>query len=258
MKSPLKEKPARLPGQSQDEYLSEFIDDKLVYPLVIIAVVIVLIVIEWVKYLNPTPPRPVLFSLIGLFVIVYSFYVIKKNMKKAGKIRLGRDGERTVGQHLEELRTIGCSVIHDVQGDNFNLDHVLVCPQGVFTVETKTWSKRDSHETIKLEGANLVVNGQKSMRHPIEQSLSQSRWLRNTLREFTGRDFAVRSVLVFPGWFIDKEANKFARGKGVWLLNPKALPEFIKKTPPIEILTNEDIHLITSSLESYSRSKKIS
>jgi hypothetical protein len=38
----------------------------------------------------------------------------------------GREGEKAVGQYLERLRARGYQVLHDIPGENFNIDHVLI------------------------------------------------------------------------------------------------------------------------------------
>jgi hypothetical protein len=55
-------------------------------------------------------------------------------------LRQGIEGEKAVGQFLERLREQRYQVFHDLVGDGFNVDHVLIGPAGVFTIETKTSS----------------------------------------------------------------------------------------------------------------------
>lgn len=50
----------------------------------------------------------------------------------------GAAGEELVGQALDGLREHGWSALHDVHLDHGNIDHVLVGPAGIFTVETKS------------------------------------------------------------------------------------------------------------------------
>ena len=57
--------------------------------------------------------------------------------------RLGFDGERSVGQEVNQALSFGAKVYHDVQFDGYNIDHVVVAPSGVFAIETKT--RRKSH-----------------------------------------------------------------------------------------------------------------
>jgi len=50
----------------------------------------------------------------------------------------GAAGEEIVGQALDSLREHGSFALHDVQLDRGNIDHVLVGPAGIFTIETKS------------------------------------------------------------------------------------------------------------------------
>jgi hypothetical protein len=44
--------------------------------------------------------------------------------------QLGFDGERMVGQELNQALSVGCRVYHDVLFDGYNIDHVIVAPPG--------------------------------------------------------------------------------------------------------------------------------
>ena len=50
----------------------------------------------------------------------------------------GATGEEQVGGLLDALRGNGWHVIHDASLGNGNVDHILIGPAGVFTVETKS------------------------------------------------------------------------------------------------------------------------
>jgi len=50
----------------------------------------------------------------------------------------GAEGEEVVGKVLEDLRDDGWHVIHDVSFGRGNIDHILVGPAGIFTIETKS------------------------------------------------------------------------------------------------------------------------
>lgn len=54
----------------------------------------------------------------------------------------GAEGEEQVGQVLERLRDFGWHVLHDVDMGRGNVDHILVGPAGVLTVETKSHAGR--------------------------------------------------------------------------------------------------------------------
>jgi hypothetical protein len=54
----------------------------------------------------------------------------------------GATGEEHVGQILERLRDHGWHVLHDIDMGRGNVDHLLVGPAGVLTVETKSHGGR--------------------------------------------------------------------------------------------------------------------
>jgi hypothetical protein len=183
-------------------------------------------------------------------VIIVCAYKVVKIRRRLSALRLGRDGEKAVGQYLELLREKGCCVFHDIVGDNFNLDHVLISEHGIFVVETKTLKKPIKGEAkIVYDGTKVTVNGFEPERNPTVQVHAGVSWLRDMLKESTGKDFSVRSIIVFPGWFIEARVN--GNSTGTWVLNPKSLPIFIENQP-ISI-SHEDMKLASFHLSRFIR-----
>lgn len=248
MKNPLKNKALHLPGQSLDDKLRDYMTEFFIQYLMIIVVMFILIASEWIHFYFPTKSDPMFITILGAAIIIFSIYKIKNKIPEVLNVRQGRDGERVVGQQLEQLRSTGCLIFHDVIGPDFNIDHVVISSQGIYTIETKTWSKKNSKSEIKFDGHNLIVNGHPT-NDPMIQSESEAKWLKNLLKESTGKEFKVQPVIVFPGWFIDPVSSKLAISKGLWLLNPQALPTFIKNSNVT--LNNEDQNLVAFHLTRY-------
>ena len=118
-----------------------------------------------------------LFSALAVAAIAVMVFQVLRLRREAKSIRLGRDGERLVGQFLEELRADGANIFHDVPGDGFNLDHVVISDRGIFVVETKTHSKPIPDAKVTFAGDELLVAGCKPDRDPIKQVRAQTRWL---------------------------------------------------------------------------------
>jgi hypothetical protein len=80
-------------------------------------------------------------------------------------LRLGLMGEQAVAEHLQSLIASGYRVFHDVPGDGeWNIDHVVVGPSGLFAVETKARTKKpgrnaDNDYTVDFDGKSLVFPG---------------------------------------------------------------------------------------------------
>ena len=79
-------------------------------------------------------------------------------------------------------------MLHDIVGDGFNIDHVLIGPTGVYTIETKTISKPAKGACeISYDGETICVNGLIPDRDPIVQAKAQANWLQNFLKDSTGK-----------------------------------------------------------------------
>jgi len=248
-KSPLKAKPLRVSGQSVQEEINDLIDDKMLPWFIMALVSVVLAGLEWYRAIFSTPPAPTTYSIVAAFFVLFAALKIIRGRKRLDSLKLGRDGERAVAQYLEGLRTQGFSVFHDIVGEDFNLDHVLIGPQGIFTIETKTISKPARGETkIQYDGQSVWIQGFKPDRDPIVQAKAQAGWLKELLKDSTGKDTPIRPVVVYPGWYISSPKSK---RPDVWVLNPKALPTFLSNEP--EVLDSSDRELFSYHLSRHIR-----
>lgn len=251
-RSPIKDRPLRNPGQSLDEQLDELVIDKITQPLVIALFLVVLAGSEWWRYYFPGKPSPILYTFGAVVGVGYAVFQIWRVWPRLWDLKQGRDGEKAVGQFLERMRETGYQVFHDVVGVGFNVDHVLIGPAGAFTIETKTFSKRRSADAkVTFDGERIVVDGHEPDRDPIVQAKAQARWLRELLVQSTGRKFAVRPVILFPGWWVEQSKGS---SREVWVLEPKALPGFLAHEP--EVLSPEDVKLASFHLSRFIRTSE--
>lgn len=70
MKSPLKDKPFHNPGQSSDEYIQNYRDDKILSPLLFAFGMIILAIMEWYKSINNSPPAPILMTALAIIASI--------------------------------------------------------------------------------------------------------------------------------------------------------------------------------------------
>jgi hypothetical protein len=167
-------------------------------------------------------------------------------------LKQGIEGEKAVGQYLERLRENGYHVFHDLIGTGFNIDHVLIGPAGVFTIETKTWSKPARGQAkIRFDGEHLTTAGREPERNPVVQARAQSSWLKGLLTESTGRKFDVFPVVVFPGWYIEQTNDAL---RNMWVLEPKALSKFLANAP--QRLEPEEVKLVSFHLSRFIRANE--
>ena len=100
----------------------------------------------------------------------------------------------------------GAWVYHDVPGENFNIDHVVVSPKGVFAVETKGYTKPAQLKgregaTVDYDGGSLQFPMWKTSR-PIEQADRQAAWLSKWVSSAAGLAVQAIPVVALPGWFV--------------------------------------------------------
>lgn len=251
-RTPFKDKPLRYPGQSLEDEIQHLLD-KMDEILILPIILALLAVVEWGRwYFNSAVSlfTAILFSLFALLVSIWTAGRIRSLRQRRRQLSLGRDGERIVGQYLEELRAKGYRVLHDIVVKEFNIDHVVIAPTGIFTIETKTVSKPLRGATvISFDGEKTLINGMKPDRDPVIQARSQASWIRDFLKSSLGRHFSVRPVIIFPGWFVKGTPNC----SDVWVLNEKALPAFIEHEPTL--LSPDDLQAITFQLSQYIRAQ---
>lgn len=248
-RSPIKRPPLRNPGQSVEETRRKLVEDKLESPALMAVLLVALAAMEWWRSFFGIPPKPVLFSVIAAVAVAFVAWRRVRLSPDLRALKQAAEGERAVGQFLEALREQGYKVFHDVVSAGFNVDHVIIGPAGVYSVETKTWSKpRQGEARISFDGEKLRAAGLEPDRNPLIQAVAQAGWLRDLLAESTGRVFEVRPVILFPGWFIEPPLGGMSR---VWVLNPKALPAFLEHQKAR--LSAEDVALASTHLAKYIR-----
>jgi hypothetical protein len=251
-RSPLKERPLRNPGQSVRDARMNILFDKLLGPMTATLLFIMWAFLEWVRYYLPARFSPWIVTVFAGMALAYFLWQLHKYWPKVKQLQLAEDGEKAVGQFLDRLRESGYMVFHDVVATGFNVDHVIIGPAGVFTVETKTWKKPVSGDArITFDGEKLASNGFAPDRNPVVQAKAQARWLQDLLAESTGKSLSVWPVLLFPGWFVENSREAWGE---IWVLEPKALPKFLQNKG--QRLAPEDVSLASAHLRSFIRAQE--
>lgn len=237
-RSPISTPPLRLPGQSVDERMSLLqakIDDLLIAPLCFVVVA----GYGWIQWWTARPLHPVILTTVALITILYAWKKISPLKSSIKHLRLGRDGERLVGQMLEQLRQKGYRVFHDIPGPGFNIDHAIVGAAGIFTIETKMRTKpARGRSKIFYDGTTLRMEGQAPNDEPLNQVRAQARWLANILNDGHAKGLKVRPILVFPAWYVERTGHRSK--DDVWVLNPRALDKFLDHEPSLLSLSSVD------------------
>ncbi len=177
--SPLTDRPLNLPGQSVDDKLRDLVDDHFILPLFLCLTLFLITIWEWFAYTTHLPRKPWVFTILSLAALIRAAIYWRIKWPTAMALKLGRNGERAVGQFLDRY--------------------------------------------------SEAVNGRAPDRDPMVQARACASELKKVLKESTGKPFEVQAVVLFPGWFIE---DKRQSRNEVWVLEPKALPAWIKNRKP--------------------------
>ncbi len=209
-RNPLTRDLLRSPGHSLRQRREDLSFDLLTY----VSVGSAMPLLMFAMYLAQAPHSDASFSAwLALVIAAAALMVCAVQVVRAiGRLRnisLGLDAEAAVGQELNCLMLDGFRVFHDVRGEGpFNVDHVVVGPQGVFAVETKGRAKPvrteggDAHR-VEYDGSKLRFPGWTES-VPLEQARRNAEWLAKWLSSAVGSEVPVRPVLMLPGWYIER------------------------------------------------------
>ncbi|MCF7992157.1 MAG: NERD domain-containing protein [Thiohalocapsa sp.] len=255
-RSPLTSEILRPPGYSLDEKTRDLSLDLVIYLLSAVwAPPMLLSMYLLIRVFTPEADTPLIWVMLALTAVGILVFTMVRMLRIASVLRRYRDGlagERATAQLLEPIIANGGRVLHDIEGDGFNVDHVVVAPGGVFAIETKhrlkpTTGPRNENAKVRSDGEALRFpdwTDTASMR----QAAAEARWLTERLTRATALQVSVRPVVALPGWYVERTAPG-----GVLAINPKNCLFMLKPKPGEQALSAKHIQRIAYQLQQMSR-----
>lgn len=253
-KNPLTQKLLRSPGQALLDLITE-IQFKVMEVFIFWCIIPPLAYIVSISTIVAQKSAALLLSAMAI-VILISLYGSRRTyfmLKRLADLRLAYDGELAVGQELNELMLNGFRVYHDIQAEDFNIDHAVVGPSGVFAIETKTRAKK--LQTMGAEAVEVFYDGD-SINFPhwrdtkiLEQARGSARWLEQRITAAVGEQVTVFPAVAIPGWYTKKITKK----SGPIVYNGKNPRAIFPKCGHDKPLTDEQINRIAYQIEQLCR-----
>jgi hypothetical protein len=240
-RSPFTDDLLRLPGETLNEKFRDFAFDlcgALTASILIPAVGLVSLLNSWVD------PARIKFDgntiFIALLIIAglsWSLWKTLKVLRTISITRRGLEGELATAQLLTPLLADGWQLFHDLPMKRGNIDHVLVGPTGVYAIETKYRSKRQSLKgkegaQAEFDGSVIRFAGGATEHLPAQQAQAVASELSKWLYGKIGESVGVVPVVALPGWFV-KNTQKPANGQA-YVINPKVHYLFQKRPHQME------------------------
>ena len=188
------------------------------------------------------PPSPKILLVLAIVLTGITAIGLDRLFRKFRNLNRGERGEIKVAEVIDELRSLGYRLIHDLPRAGYNIDHVVVGPAGVFVIETKS---RGGYGEIEFrDGDGLFVGGRKEENDPLRQARSNAAEVNRLLKEHCGKYFPVTPLVVFVGdW---KVKNNWQTTDARVFTTDRVLRYFEELQPT---LTHGEIRLIASHLD---------
>ena len=147
----------------------------------------------------------------------------RKGIRRVESFFRGARGEERVARILATLPD-GCHVFHDFAAGASHVDHVVVSPAGVFSVETKNWVGK-----VELVEGHLLVNGALPSREPVAQARREADQVCTELKRlgYTGTVFP---VVCFAS---DSFCDDSVKIGSVEVVNSSTICDWLKAQPEI-------------------------
>lgn len=213
---PFTQKMLRPPGESLRLRLIE-LDEKLNdrFVQLFLAAYSPLVMAGLVAIQGVRPTFGIWMTLVAIAVIasLWSAYRLWSVLVLRRRVRLGFEGERHVGEALNQLMLVGYRVFHDFLITDKprsirNIDHIVIGPNGVFAVETKTKRKVKTEDgakvTVTADGLEFPWGNDQ---RDIKQAQDDADWLGDWLSKMSPQTVKVGSILVLPGWYVERRAK---------------------------------------------------
>jgi hypothetical protein len=248
--NPLTHHLLRSPGQSVRDQFEQLRWDVAMYlslGMLPIPLVSGILVAEWaVRGEAPGTVQVAFLSIAAVCGLAWLGWKLWASMRNLRQLWLGCEAEAAVGQELNELLRDGFRVFHDfpVGQREFNIDHVLVGPTGVFAIETTGRLKPAAGATgweVICDGKTLQFPGWREAA-PIQQAETAGAWLQVWLSNVVGERVRVQPVVVLPGWKVNRTA-----AEGIPVLASGQVPSYF--TSAYRVLDAKLVQQIALQLE---------
>ena len=176
----------------------------------------------------------------GLFVasLLLTAVLWRKGLRRVESFFKGARGEEHVAALLATLPA-DYHVFHDFAVGGHHVDHVVVGPTGIFSVETKSW-----RGSVTAEENEIIVNGRLPDRAPLAQAAREAAAVQAALTRAGWTTGEVKPVVCFATNTFSDEQRAIGT---VMVLNAAGAAAWILGRP--KVLTANDVERVAQLME---------
>lgn len=178
-----------------------------------------------------------IFALLFVASLISVAVYWRRGMRRVESFFRGARGEERVAGVLGGLPD-AYHVFHDYVAGGEHVDHVVVGPAGVFSVETKSW-----RGGVAFEDGHILVNGALPSRDPLSQARREAEQVRTKLKRL-GFGMSVVPVVCFAS---DTFRAGAAMCGAVQVMNAAAIRDWLLSQP--ESVSGSDLARLVQLME---------
>jgi hypothetical protein len=237
----------RLPGQSLRDEKERLLDNRLLPLYFATAFLWILWGLDEYRVWTHEQPAPKLTLCLAIIATGTCVILFRRLFGHFRRLNRGERGELRVAEVLDDLRSYGYRVTHDLTREGFNIDHVVVGPAGVFAIETKFRS--GSGEITFRNGEGIFVDGFPEEKDSLKQARGNAWEVHNIIKDNCKLDEWVWPLVVFVGdWRVK---NDWRSTDARVFTTDKVVDHIVNRQP---CLRQNEIDLIASHLERSAKS----
>ena len=230
-------------------------EDTFANQLAVGFVLIMSMFVLWLGVLfDYTVKQAAFLTLVGLIYLLRLCIQFRRKKGVYAAYKKGLLGERLVEEQLDEIRKAGFDVFHDFilkdERGTENIDHIILGPSGIFTLETKNWSAKGvpQDDRITFDGETLKIGTFPQDDKVLKQPRRQAAKLQSILQPVTQDPLWVVPILCF--WDRYVQLTRF-NPTGLQVLNQKGIASFILSRE--QKLSPETVRKLSTKLKELNR-----
>ncbi len=249
----------RSPGESTLNRIDRATSEFLTYGIAV-AVVPLILLLTYLAYVSfaRAPQGWLEFAYLVCLTMGFLLYGVNKLRRlrlKTKRLRKIYAGLQSVALEINHLLASGHHVYHDFPSGRFYIDHIIVGPTGVFTVQSRIPSgflraPALQDRRVSVVGNELITAKMADTR-TIPNTVFHASWLANWLLTDTGDAVNVQPLLTLPGWAVETIDDQAVIG-----VDPARIGSVVRTTC-VHPLSAESVHRLCAALETkYRRARK--
>ena len=234
----------RTAGQYLRAHRERALDDRLVPYFLVIFTFWMVCIVEFTQKIGGQTLDPRFWMFLAMLVTIYGGFKVFRLRSQLQSFATRHRKDREVGHILDRVRAKGFITYDRLPETEFQVDHIVVGPSGIYVIETKERTVFGSRTIDYVNDNQLILGGKITDSQPLKKTRGAADAIRRQLQEHLHQQFAVKPLVVFSG---EWRVNRYANDVDVAVVTANQLESYLDREQPE--LTSKEITQICSHFE---------